>query len=503
MAYIPGNNNPNILTGGVEDDYLDGFGGNDTLLGNGGNDTLRGGLGADSLNGGVGFDTATYDSAASGVVVNLADASQNLGDAAGDTYNSVENVVGTFYNDTLTGDNGNNSIFGFDNSDSLFGSGGNDFLFGGAGTDFLSGGSGGDYLDGGDGFDFISYSFATSGVIADFLNSNTNTGEALGDSYVSVDGLIGSDFNDVLSGDAAANSLYGGKGADALGGNGGNDFLSAGEGDDALYGGAGADYLGGDDGFDLAVYANATSGIVVDLVANNTNTGDAAGDAFFSIEGVIATQFGDAISGDSGNNYLDGLDGADIIAGNGGNDTVVGGGGNDVLRGGIGADNIVGGAGIDVADYALSASGVTASLEASFSNTGEAAGDNYSSVEWLFGSSFADFLVGDGGDNLLVGGDGNDTMVGRGGTDIFIGGAGSDVYGFRQGDGIDYVNGFTHGEDKLTFSTSIFNSAEAAFAATIEDPGSRTAYVNCGNGNLVILNGVQLSQLTASDFLVF
>jgi len=69
-----------------------------------------------------GIDTASYATAAAGVVANLAAPAGNAGEAAGDTYGSIENLTGSGFADTLTGDAGANT------------------LDGGAGNDILSGG---------------------------------------------------------------------------------------------------------------------------------------------------------------------------------------------------------------------------------------------------------------------------------------------------------------------------------------------------------------------------
>lgn len=71
------------------------------------------------------------------------------------------------------------------------------------------GGLGSDRLDGGAGIDRAQYSQAASGVRADLRDVATNTGEAAGDTYVAIENLLGSRFNDVLLGDAGANTLYG------------------------------------------------------------------------------------------------------------------------------------------------------------------------------------------------------------------------------------------------------------------------------------------------------
>jgi len=63
---------------------------------------------------------------------------------------------------------------------------------------------------GGAGLDAASYETALAGVRADLQIIQTNTGDAAGDSYVSVENLIGSDLSDLLAGDAMDNHLSGG-----------------------------------------------------------------------------------------------------------------------------------------------------------------------------------------------------------------------------------------------------------------------------------------------------
>ncbi len=73
----------------------------------------------------------------------------------------------------------------------------------------------------------------------------SNTGIALGDSFTSIEGLVGGTGNDTLSGDGGANRLGGNLGDDSLAGAGGADTLNGGEGNDSLDGGAGDDLLNG------------------------------------------------------------------------------------------------------------------------------------------------------------------------------------------------------------------------------------------------------------------
>ena len=73
-------------------------------------------------------------------------------------------------------------------------------------------------LDGGDGSDTASYAGASSAVTASLLNPSANTGDAAGDTYISVENLAGTNLNDKLTGDAGNNALYGLGGADHLDG---------------------------------------------------------------------------------------------------------------------------------------------------------------------------------------------------------------------------------------------------------------------------------------------
>ena len=105
----------------------------------------------------------------------------------------------------------------------------------------LVGGAGGDYHDGGFGFDYASYEGGVVGVVASLSAPGRNRGDAAGDSYWSIEGLIGTGFHDQLTGDIGANSLHGGGGDDVLSGLLGNDLLDGGEGNDILNGGWGND----------------------------------------------------------------------------------------------------------------------------------------------------------------------------------------------------------------------------------------------------------------------
>src|SRR5207237_7143955 len=75
-------------------DIIYGYGGNDSIFGLGGNDYIVGGTGADALDGGSGSDTASYFTSAAGVIASLDAGAGVGGDAQGDTYTSIEHLVG-------------------------------------------------------------------------------------------------------------------------------------------------------------------------------------------------------------------------------------------------------------------------------------------------------------------------------------------------------------------------------------------------------------------------
>jgi Peptidase M10 serralysin C terminal/RTX calcium-binding nonapeptide repeat (4 copies) len=139
---LVGDNSANTLSGGD---------GADDLRGAGGDDILVGGMGSDKHNGGQGTDTASYAGAAGGVTVNLATGGTE-GEAAGDTYQLVENLLGSDHDDVLTGSSLANRIDGGDGDDLIDGAAGNDVLFGGLGDDTVKGGTGNDtiHADAGD-----------------------------------------------------------------------------------------------------------------------------------------------------------------------------------------------------------------------------------------------------------------------------------------------------------------------------------------------------------------
>ncbi|TND00070.1 MAG: calcium binding hemolysin protein, partial [Rhodocyclaceae bacterium] len=414
----------------------------DTFTGDGGDNWLRGGGGNDVLNGGAGSDYADYKDAAGAIMVDLATGTARGADG-NDTLANIENVRGSAYADTLTGGSGDNWLRGGGGNDVLNGGAGSDYadykdaagavtvnlatgtasgadgndrlasiehvrgsayadtLTGNSGTNFLRGGAGNDRLDGGAGSDWAAYWDATGGVTVD-LAAHTSSGADGNDTLIGIENVTGSAYADTLKGDAGSNWLRG---------NGGNDTIN------------------GDTGYDWADYWNASGSVTVNLAAGTASGAD-GNDTLSSIEAVAGSYYySDALTGDDGDNWLDGR------------------GGNDTLDGGAGAD---------WANYYYAASAVTVDLSAG-NASGADGNDVLISIESISGSNYADTLTGDGGNNTLRGNAGDDTLNGGDGSDVLDGGAGNDV--LDGGYGADALAGGT-GND--TYRTGIADAISEA-----------------------------------------
>jgi len=436
------------VTGSAFQDTLGGTTGANVLTGLAGDDALIGYAGADVLDGGIGFDTVEYMGSASGVTLSLAGGLGSGGDAQGDILIGIERIIGSSHADVLAGAAGAETLDGHFGDDILQGGEGDDTLLGGVGSDQLNGGLGADVIDGGDGFDTVRYDGATAGVTIYVDAPHANTGEAAGDTLTSIEGFVGSTFNDYMVGGAANNVLQGFVGADILEGHGGDDLLDGGDGDDNLQGGLGGDILDGGGGFDVARYDGATSGVTIYVDAAYANQGEAAGDFHLSIEGIVGSTFNDYLVGGTANNILQGYVGDDILEGHDGDDLLDGGDGNDQMNGGAGSDIFDGGAGFDTVRYDGATAGVIAFMTDAWANTGEAAGDAYISIESLYGSNFNDTLAGASNSNELQGFDGIDFLYGYDGNDFLGGGAGDDF--LDGGTGLDQLQGDA-GDDQFIF----------------------------------------------------
>jgi Ca2+-binding RTX toxin-like protein len=222
---------------------------------NGGADAIGNGLdnvffasdGDNAMNGGAGIDTVSYVYAQTGVNIWLAltGAQATYGSGA-DTIVGFENIVGSAWGDTLTGNGLANAIDGGNDIDRLSGGGGNDSLFGGNGYDILDGGAGDDRLDGSFDTDTATYISATAGVTINlaYVTAQNTIGAGI-DTLINIENLVGSAYADSLRGNALANRIEGGNGSDWI------------------LGGGGADQLVGDAGADVFVFASEAESTVL------------------------------------------------------------------------------------------------------------------------------------------------------------------------------------------------------------------------------------------------
>jgi len=375
-----------IIFGDNQDNTLDGGAGDDTIFGQGGDDLIIGGR----------------DSLASRDINNTID---------------VEDLE-----DQTESDDGNDTLYGGNGNDTILGGQGNDILDGGAGDDTLSGQDGIDIFRGGAGNDTVDYSRESPfQLLVNLMTNVASGGTASGDTFFSIENLIGSDDRiDRFIGTNAANHFWGQGGGDYFNGGGGNDVLDGGNdgdiiygegGNDTIIGGSGQDYLDGGAGIDTVVYAGSNAGVTVDLANDTASGGDADGPAQIVGRGTVIRhdilKGFENVVGSSHDDHLIGTDVANKLSGGAGDDTLTGGKGSDVLDGGAGSDT---------ADYADAARGVTLTLVGNGS-----AGDKYISIENLAGSGFNDKLTGNAAANVLTGQGGKDNIAGGGGDDTLLG----------------------------------------------------------------------------------
>ena len=222
-------------TGGSGTDTATNF---ENLTGSSYDDTLAGNGAANVLDGLGGVDTLSLVKATAAVTVDL---SEGVSKSAGiiDIVKNFENILGSAFDDTMTGDLGRN------------------IFTGGGGVDTVS-------------FDNVLQD--EGGVAADLTIAGTQNTLASGfDTFVGIRNLTGSLNDDSLTGDAQANVLIGGEGCDTLKGGGANDTLTGGGGADSLDGGTGADLISGGAGADKLTGGLGADIFLFDTSANAAN----------------------------------------------------------------------------------------------------------------------------------------------------------------------------------------------------------------------------------------
>ena len=340
-----GRDGDDTFDGGAGGDRLVGGSGNDTLNGGAGNDVLDGGTGVDYFDGGEGIDTVDFREEDSAVTLNLTLETATFegvdGSIPPEKVRNTERAIGTQFNDRLEGDAKNNRLTGWL---------GDDRLIGGAGNDVLSGGVGVDFMDGGEGIDTADFRQEERAVTVDLRIEkaiyDTVDGAFILEDVLNMEQVIGTEFDDILIGDADNNELSGQSGADVLRGGNGNDTLKGGGGRDRFYGGDGIDTV------DFRFEGNAQN---VDIASETANSqlddGSVLNEFIRNVERVIGDRLDDSITGDDKDNVLSGWLGDDTLIGGAGSDTLNGGDGDDLLGGGADSDSLRGGTGADTFVY--------------------------------------------------------------------------------------------------------------------------------------------------------
>jgi Ca2+-binding RTX toxin-like protein len=225
---LQGTAGPDVIMGLGGNDEIDGLGSQDLICGGPGADTIDagdgsddvwGGSGSDELRGGAGRDSLDFGDAGGPVTVQLV-----LGIASGEGDDSVigfEEIWGSRFGDNLTGSQ---------NVDHIEGAGGNDQIYGLGDDDEIFPGEGDDLVDGGRGHDVYGFEFLVGPMAVDLAQ-----GEAIGegdDDLLSIESVLGSQFDDVFVGSDADETFKGLGGDDSIDGGGGDDSIDGGPGDD-------------------------------------------------------------------------------------------------------------------------------------------------------------------------------------------------------------------------------------------------------------------------------
>ncbi len=264
---------------------------------------------------------------------------------------SIENVVGTEFDDLLIGSREANLLDGRGGNDELRGLEGDDILIGGGGNDLLIGSTGNDQyvfatednvslgsdaihedVDGGvDVLDFRGLPVGLGTLDLNLAALQTLAGSLLqltllstaGTQPAEVEEVVGTEYNDTLIGNNSDNRFELLSGFNVVDGRGGSDiYLFSGavagtttitdspteSGRDTL------DFAGFDFpiGIDLAITSDQTLGPLTLTLTSAS-----------SVENVVGTSFDDRILGNGLHNTLYGAGGSDVVDGRGGDDKLI------------------------------------------------------------------------------------------------------------------------------------------------------------------------------------
>ncbi len=441
------------LAGDAKYDTYDGI---ENLTGGKFADTLEGDSNANVIDGGANntgvTDTVTYTHSSAGVTVDLSNTDQQVsaGDASGDILINIQNITGSAFDDTFTG---NSNVLG-------------------------------NKFDGGGGINTVTYANSASAITASLNNgaaivingitygslTANNTGDAIKDTYTNIQVLVGTSGDDILTGSYTktgdllkdSNTIYGGAGNDQIfTGLVGNTTIYGGDGNDIItvtkYLDNKQDIIDGGAGTDTFVFAATPTVYTLDMGKDDTTTGT------FSPNNIIDYSTGGTQSGLGGYLTLKSIENITILNTNY-NGTIFASNVDNVII----ANNMAYSNTIDYKWAGKSAigseagQGVTVNLTVTsgYNVTGGSGNDTISNFDNVNGSDYNDVITGNSRDNILQGAGGNDTLNGGDGNDTLRGGDGDDTLNGGNGDdtmdggnGADAFNGGA-GTDTVTYANS-------------------------------------------------
>ncbi|KJV06800.1 calcium-binding protein [Methylocucumis oryzae] len=455
-----------LLSGGLYDDVINGWGGRDTINGNNGFDTLDGGDGNDSLNGGSGNNVL-------------------LGGAGNDTLSGADSGV-----DILDGGSGNDVISCSGNDMIVFGHGyGNDtvnryyeadwtirfnadvspeqvqlsMVYTNGHSDTLSAGNAETLrirlIDSQETIDISLYNPEKPGVVNKLIFANGQIWDAqqiianlIATPTTGRDILYGSANNDVLNALDSNDLVVGLAGNDSLQGGIGNDSVQGSDGDDTIEGSAGSDYLRGGNGHDVYVFGLGDGTDVIETDDANTGFDTIKFGSGIRPDQVLvlsnAWQYNDfrLVIKTTDHQLTD-----DQLIINGWNWTTPEF--NELKRVEFSDGTIWDITDISNRYWQHSTHGVYIS-----GTDGNDSLPGFASEDRVLGFGGNDYLSGGDNDDELLGAAGNDTLDSGAGFDILNGGLGNDTYLFGRGYGKDLLVDFDRinaGQDKIIFQGSI------------------------------------------------
>jgi Ca2+-binding RTX toxin-like protein len=444
---------------------------NDEMWGGAADEIFNVGGGSDRVHGGGGRDTLFYSFLAaidtnlfnldSGLTVTLT--AQGTGTVAGsalatgftDTFDGVEVIIGSLFDDTFTGAaNATNHFGGMDGSDT----------FNGHATSSDTVDYSNDEIAGGGGAVFVNLNTVDSGVVGP---NQALDGFGNVDTLSSIEHAIGTRFDDGFVGNSLGNFFDGGAGEDSMVGLGGNDTYVIDDVNDEI-----DETVAGSGGDDLV------RSWITFALSTNFERLELLGGA--NIDGTGNT-LNNTITGNSGANTLDGGDGNDILNG--------GAGGADALIGGLGNDTFVLGSGTDTVSDASGTDTITSTINRSLAL--------FTTIENLIlqgtavqgtGNALRNAITGNNAANLLDGGSNIDTMAGGLGNDTYLVTAG-DVLTETSGKGTDTVRASQTYALATTANIEKLETISVSATTTINLTGNALAQTIIGNNGVNKITG--------------